>query len=178
MNTPSHKHIVTHQTWHVRSESQDVKRGRLCNYSEMTEFLVILTVAHDRPDLSKDEYDKIPSTSPIRDWTAEDWRGMKDSLVAIRLSMLRVDANAPLDDEGSRSVIKAGDKFDRDRGKNRYFSSNFYEVLKRFTLHERLAPFRSTLEGDGATMPSKGAKRKGGNKGPLQVPEKFLEDFL
>lgn len=101
--------------------------------------------------------------------------------------MLKMDANATLDDVVAMQEDDGGkgkDQIDRELSKEKYFDESFLELLKRFSLHERLAPFRRTLEDGGATVQSTSIKRKRCIKtnrvedGPSEDPVEFLEDFL
>lgn len=123
--------------------------------------------------------------------------GIRETLEGIQRSMLRADANAALDDEAFQGgAEESSDDVNRERRDSRYFGEKYFEVLKRFTLHERLAPFRQTLDGGGggggiqqprggrpkfSTGKSRndhGKMARSSSDGPLEVDDEFLEDFL
>jgi hypothetical protein len=120
---------------------------------------------------------------------------MRETLINIRNSMVRVDSNATLeevmddDDDGHDhnpdGVKGIESKIDRELRKESHFNENFLELLKRFVLQERVAPFRKILEGGRVSTQPKTTKGMKDNnqqrledKTQLEDPEDFLEDFL
>jgi hypothetical protein len=143
--------------------------GRLYNYAELGEFLSILTVGKDQPDIIFDQnMDLVPKCKAMYEWTAEAWKAMREDLVELRKHMLRTDANACIETVVDEKKNRNPDE--RLQG-NIYFDRKFLGLLKLFSFHEKLAPFRKTLE------TAYGDKNIDEHKEYLPVSKEFMKRF-
>jgi hypothetical protein len=135
----------------------------------LSEFLALMTFAKEQPGDVNDLTD-IPKATPMDIWKSDDWKAAGDAIKALHERLLRQDANSTIEE-----LEKEGedDQQNFETANDSAFSKAFYKLLKFFTFHACLSPFRKTLED--STNESSGNKET--QFEPLVISDEFLEEY-
>lgn len=161
------------EIYHREINLKKIEYGKLFNISEITEFLVILTLAAV-PFTIDDPYEKnhlLPKTIPFEKWKAADWKGIRANLIKLQTNMLRQDANVSIDE--IFNGFEENREINVSNSKDTWFTVKLFKVLDLFEFHQKLAPFRELLE-----MQSSIEHGKGQIHMPLNLPRNLLQDFI
>lgn len=139
------------------------------SYSDLAEFLSLLTYAKEEHKGSS-ELPDIPKSTPFNAWKTNDWKAATEAVKGFHQRLMRQDANATLED-----LEKDGedDEQNFDTANHESFNKAFYKILKFFTFHNYLAPFRKTLEEHSAAIPT--ATKEAFE--PLVISDEFLKSY-
>jgi hypothetical protein len=143
----------------------------------MAELIVTLVVGKNQPT-NLDELKKVPASEPLYQWGADDWTGMRQSLVSLRKSLLRRHANFSMKEVEDAAVAddNVGAENNEENAElasgTKAFNEKFYKTLKNLDLHAAIAPFRQTIEEILKSDMTDQEKFE-----PLQVPKKVLNKF-
>lgn len=110
----------------------------------MAEFVTTLTVAKERFDNNfRKDFSKVPEPNPLYTWGMDDWKSFENQLKTLRDRLLRYDANATI-----KELEEKGEDSQQNytQAESDSFSTGYFKLMKLFTLHKDLAPFRKTLE--------------------------------
>ncbi|KAG7369198.1 hypothetical protein IV203_031941 [Nitzschia inconspicua] len=151
-----------------RSGFSDVEIGLVSSYSEIADFLALMTFAKEQPEDASDLTD-VPKSTPLNTWKVDDWKAAADAIKGMHERLLRQDANSTLEE-----LEKEGedDQQNFETANEPAFSKCFYNILKFLTFHSYLSPFRKTFEEYADANAGKETQFE-----PLFVSEKFLKEY-
>ncbi|KAG7348490.1 hypothetical protein IV203_017195 [Nitzschia inconspicua] len=151
-----------------RSGFSDVEIGLVSSYSEIADFLALMTFAKEQPEDASDLTD-VPKSTPLNTWKVDDWKAAADAIKGMHERLLRQDANSTLEE-----LEKEGedDQQNFETANEPAFSKAYYKILKFFTFHSYLSPFRKTFEEYADANAGKETQFE-----PLVVSEKFLKEY-
>lgn len=140
----------------------------VASYHEIAEFLTLLTFSKDQSDEAGD-LTEVPKATPLISWNVDDWKAASDAIKAIHERLIRQDAPYTLEE-----LKKEGEDEQQnfEVAGHSAFSTSLYKLLKFFTFHSYLSPFRPTLEQRIKECTGKEEQFK-----PLVISDEFLGKY-